>query len=97
MGGALAVFARVEPAHKTRLVELLKAQVGGRGMWRAADAWNGLGEAAVAATRRGAAQGAGGCRCCRLCGRMKRVGAGGGCVHKARLVELLKAQVWGVG
>ncbi len=28
---ALAVFARVEPSHKTRLVELLKAQV--RGPW----------------------------------------------------------------
>ncbi len=27
---ALAVFARVEPSHKTRLVELLKAQVRGR-------------------------------------------------------------------
>jgi len=29
VGGGLAVFARVEPSHKTRLVELLKGQVGG--------------------------------------------------------------------
>lgn len=29
VAGALAVFARVEPSHKTRLVDLLKQQVGG--------------------------------------------------------------------
>lgn len=28
VAGALAVFARVEPSHKTRLVDLLKQQVG---------------------------------------------------------------------
>ncbi len=29
VAGGLAVFARVEPAHKTKLVELLKQQVAG--------------------------------------------------------------------
>lgn len=36
VGGSLAVFSRVEPSHKTRLVELLRSQVGGwvwRGAW----------------------------------------------------------------
>ncbi len=33
VGGDLAVFARVEPSHKTRLVELLKGQASLRRPW----------------------------------------------------------------
>lgn len=42
VAGALAVFARVEPSHKTRLVELLKQQVGSKcTLARAAVDWCG--------------------------------------------------------